>query len=93
MSQTESSFISCISATNINMTTIPFFSPAVSLCFVFVFAFVIGFVFVFVFGFAFLVCICKRSRGMVVTESGRFFLHVLVIDEHLKHVKGGGWPR
>ena len=27
---------------------------------------------------------------MVVTESGRFFLHVLVIDEHLKHVKGGG---
>ena len=44
---------------------------------------------VFVFGFAFLVCICKRSRGMVVTESGRFFLHVLVIDEHLKHVKGG----
>ena len=45
--------------------------------------------YVFVFGFAFLVCICKRSRGMVVTESGRFFLHVLVIDEHLKHVKGG----
>ena len=93
MSQTESSFISCISGTNINMTTIPLFSPAVSLCFVFVFAFVIGFVFVFVFGFAFLVCICKRSRGMVVTESGRFFLHVLVIDEHLKHVKEGGWPR
>ena len=27
---------------------------------------------------------------MVVTESGRFFLHVLVIDEHLKHVKEGG---
>ena len=71
------------------MTTIPLLSPAVSLCFVFVFAFVFGFVFVFVFGFAFLVCICKRSRGMVVTESGRFFLHVLVIDEHLKHVKGG----
>ena len=93
MSQTESSFISCISATNINMTTIPLFSPAVSLCFVFVFAFVFGFAFVFAFGFAFLVCICKRSRGMVVTESGRFFLHVLVIDEHLKHVKEGGWPR
>ena len=91
MSQTESSFISCISGTNINMTTIPLFSPAVSLCFVFVFVF--GFVFVFVFGFAFLVCICKRSRGIVVTESGCFFLHVLVIDEHLKHVKEGGWPR
>ena len=109
MSQTESSFISCISATNINMTTIPLFSPPVSFCFVFgfVFVFVFGFncicvwfylylylvLYVFVFGFAFLVCICKRSRGMVVTESGRFFLHVLVIDEHLKHVKEGGWPR
>ena len=77
------------------MTTIPLFSPAVSLCFVFVFVFgfIFGFVRAFVFGFGFLVCICKRSRGMVVTESGRFFLHVLVIDEHLKHVKEGGWPR
>ena len=33
----------------------------------------------------------EEQRHGCNSTSGRFFLHVLVIDEHLKHVKRG-WP-